>query len=226
MQDQGLLITVSFNVQDYEVSDYAIGREAWARAHGVEHVYVSERTTGLKLDAHCSAWLRLPLMQSLRGRALFYLDHDCLISAACPTPVEIMAERKGVFLARGHSGRPNSGVMLVSPEGTELFDFCVDRIAETPPDGCKAPCENGHVIWGCQTLSWNELPSSLKDTRTQKGLIVHHTGPNRKLRALSYEPVPGTVDYDVERVSTPAALRQMSATVVERLELDRERADR
>ena len=215
-----LLITVSFNAHRFEESPYFTSREAWAAACGARHVYVSESTTGLKLDAHCSAWLRLPMMQLLRGRALFYLDNDCTIAAETPTFQQVTGGLDGLFIARGHSTRPNSGVLLVSPNGSDIFDFCVDRCDLDPPEECAAPYENGHVIWACTQLPWRPLPQWLNNAADESGYIVHHTGPNHSLRKIDYHnDFVGQFDFSKTMVSTPAAMRQMAAIVLDRLGL-------
>jgi len=219
-----ILLTVSFNARGYERSAYFTSRADWARKNGVDHLHVSESTTGLKLDAHCSAWLRLPLMAALRGRALFYLDNDCTISLDCPVQSQITGGLDHLFVARGHSGRPNSGVLMVSEQGSDIFDFCVDNIANAVPPACEAPYENGHVIWACESLPWRPLPQWLNDADGTSGLIVHHTGPNHHLRQIAYHnDFAGQHDFTKATVSDPEAMRRMAAEVMRRLGLEPQR---
>lgn len=215
-----MLITVSFNARRFEESPYFLSRTAWAAARGARHIYVTEETTGLKLDATCSAWLRLPLMQMLRGNTLFYLDNDCTIAPDTPTPDQVTGGLDGLFIARGFSTRPNSGVLIVSPEGSEIFDFCVDRYGQRVPRGCEVNYENGHVIWACTVLPWRPLPRWMNNTSDNTGCIVHHTGHNAGLRQIDYhDDFAGQYDFSESSVTTPQELRDMASVVFDRLGL-------
>ncbi|HTU48875.1 MAG TPA: hypothetical protein VMF91_27685 [Bryobacteraceae bacterium] len=139
------VLTVMFNCIDYEQTAYFQSHVQWAGKNGASHRLLTETTTGLRLDAHCAAWLRIPVMLALHERYhVVYLDNDCIVHESCPRVTEITNRFPGFFTAHGHSDRPNSGVMI-NYGSPEVLEFAAQRYAEEPPDGCRAPFENGHV---------------------------------------------------------------------------------
>lgn len=217
---QPILLTTSFNCVDYEQSAYFKQRETWAAKNDLDHVYVTENTTGLTLDAHASAWLRLPLMKALQGRRIIYVDHDCLVAEDTPVPDLVTGGLDELFVARGHSGRPNSGVLIVSSNGSEIFDFCIKRIAEAVPLAYSAPYENGHVIWACTVCPWRPLPWWMNDTRGTDGKVIHHTGPNHHLRSLQYlTDADRKFDFSVSTLTSPTRVFAMAEAALRRLSI-------
>lgn len=214
-----ILLTVSFNTVGYTESDYFRSRERWARAVGAQHVYVSESSAGVTLDAQCAAWLRIPLMLMLRDRDIFYLDSDCVIQPDCPSPANIAGGLSGFFMARGHSGRPNSGVILMTRHEDGIARFCAEHYFEPYPENCDAPWENAYVIWASLTLPWRPLHPTYNATRTTEALIVHHTGPNRPMRSIAQSPPPERFDFSANNVRDRRALEEMGARVLANLGL-------
>ncbi len=217
-----ILLTVSFNAAGYMESEYFQSRERWARAVGAHHLYVSESSAGVTLDPQCAAWLRIPLMLQLRGRDIFYLDSDCVIQPGCPSPANIAGGLSGFFIARGHSGRPNSGVMLMTRHEDGILRFCAEHYLEPYPENCAAPWDNAYVIWASLTLPWRPLHPTYNATRTTDALIVHHTGPNRPMRSIACSPPPGRFDFSAETVRDRRALEKMGAQVLANLGFGRE----
>jgi hypothetical protein len=212
-ETQTVLLTVSFNAVDYESTPYFVAREAWASSKGVRHIYLTEQTTGLRLDAHCSAWLRIPVILLLPQVNVFYIDTDCLIDPSCPHPSEITGRRDGLFIALGHSGRPNSGVMIAN-RGREVFEFCIKHYCEQPPEPHRAPWENGHVIWGCATHGFIHLGPEFNVTNGTGGKIIHHTGPNRSLRTMCFKAPSGEYDFSQSNVNNSDALRRLGSQIL------------
>lgn len=223
---RSLLISVAFNVRNYRETVYFQSREEWAQLNRLTHILISERTTGLRLDPHCAAWLRVPLMNRLRGMNLFYLDFDCVIGVTCRPPSVIIGGLDGLFVGRGHSGRPNSGVLIVSERGTCVFDFCLAHYRDEPPPECAAPWENGHMIWACTRHPWHPLPPTMNVTAGTVGDIIHHTGPNRSLRDIVYEPDAGLFDFSQETVEDERSLYSMADAILASSCFDQVRSDR
>lgn len=99
-----------------------------------------------------AAWLKLALIvRALEGGSydwILFVDADARLQSRCPDFRDVAVQGHDVFMAHGHSGRLNSGVIVVRRSDASLR-FFRDVVADcdgtvSTPD--VAPYENGHVI--------------------------------------------------------------------------------
>lgn len=157
----------------------------YAARFGFDYVCVDPPWTIPPADA---AWLKLALLARVLERGHYawtlFVDADAEVRAPCPDFRRSLADDCDVGLAAGHSGRPNSGVIVVR-RGERSLAFVRAVLADhdgavAPADA--APYENGHVIKhapahatvGRLERRWNNtLDPNLDDW------IRHYTGPMR-----------------------------------------------
>lgn len=118
--------------------------------HEIEYRVVRKKSAGLN-----GKWTKLLAARELldAGYMVLLVDADTEISPSAPHFVWAMAdESKSIFVVRGISGRPNSGVMMLrgAPpcQAIEFLDECL-RLRDQPVDAdcfVTAEGENGHVI--------------------------------------------------------------------------------
>lgn len=182
-----VLITISLNTVGYKNSKYFTSREEYCLKNEYTHLKIIGQLSDYLLEPATCAWLRIPLMLSLiKDYDLFYLDNDAIISKDCPSISEITKDKNGFFISRGYSGRPNSGVMIAKNDDKILFD-ALGKYNFIPPYPHRAQYENGHIIWACNNYPWIELGKRYNNTIDSDGFIIHHTGPNKKLRKINYK---------------------------------------
>lgn len=122
----------------------------YCECHEIEYRVVRMKAAGLN-----GKWTKLLAARELldAGYMVLLVDTDTEISPSAPHFVWAMAdESKSIFVVRGISGRPNSGVMMLrgAPrrQAIEFLDECL-RLREQPVDAdclVTAEGENGHVI--------------------------------------------------------------------------------
>jgi hypothetical protein len=133
-----------------------------------------------------AAWLKVPLMiRALEGGCypwVLFLDADALVRSHCPDFRCVATAGRDVYMAHGHSGRVNSGVIIVrrSEESLRFFRAIVSDCESAVPPEDAAPYENGHVIKhgkadplvGLVERRWNNTADPDLDD-----YIRHFTGP-------------------------------------------------
>jgi hypothetical protein len=124
---------------------------------------------------------------------VLFLDADCEVRPDCPSIETVYRPGKVVYAANGHSGRPNSGVIIVrnSPEAVAFFRQLLDEAdnAEAIPMRDRAPYENGHFIhYSKQFPLFETLDSkwnNASDSRV-RDFIRHYTGPMRAIYRVDW----------------------------------------
>jgi hypothetical protein len=133
-----------------------------------------------------AAWLKVPLIiRALEGGYypwVLFLDTDAQIRSHCPDFRCVATPGRDVYLAHGHSGRVNSGVIMVrlSAKSLRFFREIVSDCESAVPGEDAAPYENGHMIKhgkanplvGLIERRWNNTVDPNLDD-----YIRHFTGP-------------------------------------------------
>ena len=135
-----------------------------------------------------AAWLKLRLLaRALEDRRyawLLFLDADAEVRPGCPDFRAVAVPGRDVYMAHGHSGRLNSGVIAVRRSDASrafLRRILADCDGPVAPEDA-APYENGHVIKhgkadpvvGLLDRRWNNtVEPALGDH------VRHFTGPMR-----------------------------------------------
>lgn len=144
-------------------------------------------------DAATAKWRKLELVEQLletHGSVLL-LDADCFVLRSAPDVRSELVPGKDIYMARGRSGRYNSGVMLVraTDPGMEFVQrivrgrFTMEIEAE---NRVSAAGENGHVIQLSKSPDFAPLIAELdvrwnenKDEGKQAYILHLVTGPLR-----------------------------------------------
>lgn len=108
-----LIYSVAFNGYDRLWRDCIGTHSPYAARYGYEYKLVGEGiNTRLAMEV---AWIKIPLILAALNKGhewVMFIDSDAAFDPGCP-PIESVAQPgKDVYLANGHSGRPNSGVMI------------------------------------------------------------------------------------------------------------------
>ena len=133
-----------------------------------------------------AAWLKVPLIvRGLEGGYypwVLFLDTDAQIRSHCPDFRCVATPGRDVYMAHGHTGRVNSGVIMVrlSAKSLRFFREIVSDCESTVPGEDAAPYENGHMIKhgkanplvGLIERRWNNTVDPNLD-----GSVRHFTGP-------------------------------------------------
>jgi hypothetical protein len=133
-----------------------------------------------------AAWLKVPLIIRALEVGLYrwvlFLDADTRVRYDSPDFRCVATTDYDVYMAHGHSGRLNSGVIMVrsSERSLDFFRAVLSDCENTVPSEDAAPYENGHIIKhgkanpvvGLLERRWNNTAE-----RTLVDYIRHFTGP-------------------------------------------------
>ncbi len=133
-----------------------------------------------------AAWLKVSLiiraLESGYYPWVLLLDADALVRPHCPDFRCVATPGRDVYMAHGHSGRVNSGVIMIrlSEKSLRFFREIVSDCEGMVPSEDAAPYENGHVIKhgkanplvGLIERRWNNTADPNLDD-----YIRHFTGP-------------------------------------------------
>jgi hypothetical protein len=158
-------------------------QRAYARRHGLAYRLVVPRRLLPPADA---AWLKIALLARAlrRHQWVLWIDADAEVSDRCPDFRTLAADGGLLYLADGHTGRLNSGVIAAraSQEVVDWFELLLDRADEPVPAEDVAPFENGHVIHFARDLPFlRMLDQRWNNTADPEraDYIRHYTGPLR-----------------------------------------------
>ncbi len=186
----GLIFTIAQNGYDTAFLQCIASQRGYARRIGATYVCVTKPRQ--VSDTAISAWLKIPLvLNALRSgyEWVMYIDADCEVATRAPDFRADLSGKEGdVFMARGRSGRINSGVIIARRTDTAVrfISSVMDSITEPvpPEDRQSLKYENGNVIFVDRTqggvsqidLRWNNtFDPSLVD------YVRHYTGAMRPL---------------------------------------------
>gem|GEM_PF-2793016 len=149
-----------------------------------------------------AAWLKLTFMSAnlIQGyEEVAYIDADCLVRPHAPDFSETMVATGSIFMAKGRSGRLNSGVIFArsSSESKLFLDRVLASATESIPLEARANLrfENGNIIYvdekygGVTEIDqvWNN--SSIPE---MDDYIRHFTGP---MKAEFRAPITDQIQY-------------------------------
>ena len=184
---------------------------AYARRHRLDYRLVAWWPP-LVRDASVTAWAKLPLLRRALAQRewVMAIDVDCLVTDQTPAFPAVEQDDRSLYMARGHSGRFNSGV-IIARRDRRVLCLLDDMIAASDvplPKEDQAPWENGVVIHYTHGRSFvGELDRRWNNTvaPTDGDYVRHWTGPMRARRAVTpLEHVAGAVlDRSVKRLRVP-----------------------
>lgn len=143
-----------------------------------------------------AAWLKVSLiirvLELSRYCWVLFLDADTQVQHDCPDFRNVVSAGRDVFMAHGHSGRLNSGVILVrsSEKSLEFFRTVLSDCENAVSNEDAAPYENGHIIKhgkanpvvGLLDSRWNNTYQRERDD-----YIRHFTGPMAAEARISHK---------------------------------------
>ncbi|MFH5803659.1 hypothetical protein [Alienimonas sp. DA493] len=145
--------TVATNGYDQTFADCLESQRAWADRHGYAYLVLDGAPPG-GIDGAESAWLKIFAIRELLDRPevahVVFLDADATVrphAPAAPTDAGF-----SILAARDHTGRYNSGVLLVrAADDARAFFRRLCRMADVPPVWLpkrdRNLWENGHFIY-------------------------------------------------------------------------------
>lgn len=155
---QVLLICVALDGYEYRYQPQIESQRAYAARMGYQFWLVN-RPLFSCMGKEC-AWLKLYLLQfalmHLPFDLILSIDADAEIKETCPRLESVLHNEKTIYLARGYSGRFNSGVILCKKEPTLvalISDILAHADKPVPAEDSVGWGENGHIIHWCKTFS-------------------------------------------------------------------------
>jgi hypothetical protein len=184
------IIDVALNGYGGVYGDCVRSHESFARRHHYSLLRLAGRS--YRVDWQDAAWSKLELI----ARALEHghgwvalIDTDALLTRAAPPIETVEVDGCDIYAARGHSGRWNSGVLIVKNTDTArrtIDAICRSRDTPVPDDefnGWRDPGENGHVISHLnQYAGVAELPTDWNNMFEfdPSSYVIHLTGPLKR----------------------------------------------
>ncbi len=150
MRSNTLIFSIAMNGYYWEYKKNLQTQAAYAMRHGYRYVVIDRPQISL-LGMEC-AWLKVALMsEALKAGYdwVMFVDADAEIKPSAPAIESLRCEGKSIYLAKGFSGRVNSGVLIASrAEASEAFfdQVLAEHAKALPPEDDVGWGENGHII--------------------------------------------------------------------------------
>lgn len=150
MKNKTLILSIALNGYQWMYREELNSHKRYAQKNGYVHQAIT-RPFVSRLGVEC-CWLKLTIMRTalMSGydRVLF-LDADAMVKDNCLALSQVIIKNKYVYMAKGYSGRFNSGVIL-AVNHKETISW-LNRVIESRDSRVKASNdvgwgENGHVI--------------------------------------------------------------------------------
>lgn len=145
-----LVFSIALNGYQWLYRDFLTSHQQFASRHGYDYQAVT-RPYFTVLGVEC-CWLKLTLIQqALRNgyRAVMFIDADAYVHSRAPNLESMLNCNASVFMAKGYTGRYNSGVLVVKNNlDARNWINTILRHRHTPvcPNDSVGWGENGHVI--------------------------------------------------------------------------------
>ena len=123
MSTNTLMFTIALNGYHWQYRKNIQSQRAYAERHGYHYVVV-DRPLLTSLGIEC-AWLKVALiLEALKANFdwVIFVDADAQMQPSAPAVETLAAPQKYVFIARGYSGRINSGV-LIAQQSHSAFSY-------------------------------------------------------------------------------------------------------
>jgi len=150
MKNKTLILSIALNGYQWMYRKELASHSQYAQRYGYEHQAVT-RPYISELGVEC-CWLKLTLMRAalLSGYDnVLFLDADAMVNPNCPSLACVFQNGKYIYMAKGHSKRFNSGVLIA--RNSEQTITWLTRIINARFNPVKKQNdvgwgENGHVI--------------------------------------------------------------------------------
>jgi hypothetical protein len=150
MNEKTLVLSIALNGYQWMYKTEINSHKKYAENNGYAYQAVTKPYI-TRLGVEC-CWLKLTLIKKalLSGyRTVLFLDADTFVKPNCPNLSKVIKVDKYIYMAKGYSGRFNSGVLLVRNNIKTLswLDSVInarDKCVEKENDVGWG--ENGHII--------------------------------------------------------------------------------
>jgi hypothetical protein len=202
VSERGTCFTIALNGFADTFAECIDTQRAYCARHG--YTYLVFDRLPWKITARQSAWLKVELLRGLvsagEGGAVAFLDADCEVRAHTPA-FESAFSDKPLMLAKGKSGRLNSGVIFARRARVvrDFLDLLIQNSDESVPEESRTRYENGHFIhFGAQSDIIGLLDHAVWNNNSkmdEESFIQHFSGGDlRKLFMRERAPLPTRVD--------------------------------
>ncbi|VUD46959.1 hypothetical protein TDB9533_00929 [Thalassocella blandensis] len=134
----------------WEYAKNIASHRRYCEKHGYQYILIdTPKFTWLGMEI---VWLKILYLQHFLAFDVDWvmcIDADAEIKECCPPLTEIQAPEKSIYMAKGYSGRYNSGVLIVrnTIESQQFFSTILsNRHCTLPTDDDVGWGENGHII--------------------------------------------------------------------------------
>ena len=138
-----LVFSIALNGYQLLYSDYIKSHKRYASNHGY-HYEVISKPYYTSLGKEC-AWLKISLLLRALNTgfdAVMFVDADAYIKSTAP-PIDTLFEKnKSIYMAKGYSGRFNSGVIILQ-NATQSKNWLRQLLAN-----CNKAAKNDDIGWG------------------------------------------------------------------------------
>jgi len=141
-----LIFCVGINNYDRMYQRCIDSHRRYAKHQGYDYKLVNKPVAA---SITASAWLKIPLIiKALEQNYdwVAFIDADCEIKDTAPAIESLAMDGKSLFMAKGFSGRVNSGVIIIRNDepARALFQTVYDHCNQEVPSADWG--ENGHII--------------------------------------------------------------------------------
>lgn len=189
MSTNTLMFTIALNGYHWQYRKNIQSQRAYAARHGYRYVVV-DRPLLTSLGIEC-AWLKVALIvEALKANFdwVVFVDADAKMQSRAPGVETLATPDKSVFIAKGYSGRINSGVLIAqqSQSATSYFAQVLENMEKPLPE-CDSVGwgENGHIIHYAHQKPFIQVVSSRwnnnSDPHMQDYIRHFSAGPLRAL---------------------------------------------
>jgi hypothetical protein len=150
MTNKTLVFSIALNGYQWLYRNELSSHKRYANKHNYDYQAVTRPYFSL-LGVEC-CWLKLTLMRTalLAGyQEVIFIDADAMVKERCPALKTLYNVNQYIYMAKGYSGRFNSGVLIVRNHEcvidwlTRIIDNRMLGIADKNSVGWG---ENGHII--------------------------------------------------------------------------------
>ncbi|WP_156126374.1 putative nucleotide-diphospho-sugar transferase [Hymenobacter sp. DG25B] len=163
----------------------------YCQKYGYEYKIIDKSKEDLTPSA--AAWLKIVMIiNALESgyESVFFIDADCLVRSHTPPVEDVFTEGQSIYMANGHSGRLNSGIIIVknTPEALDFFKNVLNNCEKPVPDEDFAIYENGHMIhYGKTNPAVGVIPYELWNNTVaidERSYIQHYSGGGLRITYL------------------------------------------
>lgn len=208
-KEKVLIFSIALEGYSQLFKNCIISQRKYCEKHGMDYILVDKSPRPLlSIEA---AWLKLFLLREALSNNKYnwiaFIDADCEIRDFSPSfiiDLDIYEPSKSIFMAKGFSGRINSGVILMknTPEALLYLNNVINHGDSPVPSEDEALYENGHMIHFGKANTAVQVLDSEKWNNNQyinkNSFIQHYSGGILREHYLKRYPIR-TLNYKIKK---------------------------